>query len=74
MTDMVDKAYIHYLDYKNDNYLSTTDKWPYNKWDIWEETARNWIQTKRKFTKLPLPHFIQKDTTPLTMDNSELIV
>ena len=34
----------------------------------------NWLQTKRGVTNLSLSYSIHKDTIPLTMDNSELII
>ena len=34
----------------------------------------NWLNTKILVTKLPLFYVIRKDTTPLTMDHSKLII
>ena len=35
---------------------------------------RNWLQTKIEVTNLPLSYVIHKDTNPITMDHSELII
>ena len=35
---------------------------------------RNWLQTKRGVTNLPISYVINKDTNPLTMDHSEWII
>ena len=61
------------MDCNTNSDVSTTETL-YNKWEIWEETGRNWIQAKRGVTNLLLYYFIHKDTSPLTMDNSELII
>ena len=64
---MVDEAYIHYLDWDTFIDVSTTEKFSYNKWNIWGEKVRNWLQTKRGVINIPLSYAIRKDTTPLTM-------
>ena len=74
MTEMVDKAYIHYLDRKTGSDVSTPEKLSNKKWEIWEEAVRNWIHTKILVSSLSLPYVIHKDTTPLTMDHYELII
>ena len=71
---MADDAYIHYLVCKNNSDVSTPEKLSYNKWDIWEEAVRNWLKTKRVVTNLPISYVIFKDTTPITMDHSDLII
>ena len=71
---MVDEAYIDYLKCKTKCDVSTPDKFSYNKWDIWEETVNNYTQTKIGVTNLSLPYVIYKDTTPLRMNFSELII
>ena len=74
MTKMVDEGYVHYLNCKTKSYVITTGKFLYNKWEILEETVINWLQAKIGFTNLPLSYVISKDTNPLTMDHSELII
>ena len=43
---MDDKAYIHYLDLKNESDVRTAEKLAFRKWGIWEETVINWLKTK----------------------------
>ena len=74
MNYMVNEICIHYLYYKADSDVSTTDKFSYKKWEIWKEKVSNWIKTKRIVTNLPLSYIIWKYTTPLTIYHSELIV
>ena len=35
MTEMVDEAYIRYVDWNTNSDVSTTSHVSYNKWDIW---------------------------------------
>ena len=74
MTEMADEAYTHYLDCNTDSDISTPEKFSYTKWDIWEETVRNLLHTKRVSTNLPLSYVVHKDTNPLTVDHSEFII
>ena len=74
MAEMVDEAYIYHLDCKTDSDVSTPEKFAYTKWEIWEETVSNWLQTKRGVTDLPLSYIIRKETAPANMDHSQLIV
>ena len=70
MTETVDDSYTHFLELKNNSDVSTPEKFSYNKWDIWEETVRNWLKNKRGVTNTPISYAILKNTTPLTMDES----
>ena len=54
--------------------VSTPDKFSYLKWEVWEETVVNWLQTKRGVTNIPLSYIIRKVTAPPSMDHSEMIV
>ena len=74
MTKMFNENYIHYLECNTESDVSTPEKFPSNKWDIWEDTVSNWLQTKIGVTNLPLSYVIRKDTTPLAMDHSKLII
>ena len=66
---MANDTYINYLYCKTDSDVSTPEKFSYNKWEICEETVKNWLQTKRVVTNLPLAYVISKDINPLTMDH-----
>ena len=68
------EAYILYLDNNTDSDVRNTEKFSFKKWYIWEGKVRNWLQTKRGVTNPPLSYVIHKDTNPLTMDHSELII
>ena len=74
MTEMFDEAYIHYLDNNTNSDVRNPEKFSFKKRDIWEEAVRNFLQTKIGVTNLPISYAINKDTNPLTMDNSELII
>ena len=74
MTEMFDEAYIHYLDNNTNSDVRNPEKFSLKKRDIWEEAVRNFLQTKIGVTNLPISYAINKDTNPLTMDNSELII
>ena len=62
MTEMVYEAYINYLDFNTNSDVSTPGNFSYNKCDIWEDTVRNWLNTKRGVTNLPLSYVICKDS------------
>mmetsp|Transcript_15996 Transcript_15996/g.23840 ORF Transcript_15996/g.23840 Transcript_15996/m.23840 type:complete len:787 (+) Transcript_15996:5053-7413(+) len=74
MNEMAEEAYIYYLECKTDSDVSTPEKFAYNKWEVWEETVVNWLQTKRGVTDLPLSYIIRKVTPPARMDHSQLII
>ena len=72
MNEMVDEAYIKSLDNNTDSDVRNPDK--FFKKGIFGRNLINWLQTKIGFTNLPLFYDIHKDTTPLTMYHSELII
>ena len=71
---MSEETYIHYLYCNTDSDVSNPEKFSYTKWEIWGNTVRNWLYNKIVVTNLPLSYLICKDTTPPTMDHSELII
>ena len=74
MTNMVDGAYIYKMDYNTNSDVITPKNFSYNKWNILEETMNKWLQTKIVLTNLPLPYVVLNTTTPLTVDQYELII
>ena len=74
MTKMFNENYIHYLECNTESDVSTPEKFPSNKWDIWEDTVSNWLQTKIGVTNLPLSYVIRKDTAPLATYHSKFII
>ena len=67
MNEMANEVYTHYLDFSTNSDVSTPDKLSLNKWEIFDETVRNWIKTKIGVTNLPLSYVTPKDTNPIIM-------
>ena len=62
------------MDYNTNSDVSTPKNLSYNKWNILEETMNKWLQTKIVLTNLPLPYVVLNTTTPLTVDQYEVII